>query len=1415
MESKAFHPVVARWFESAFSAPTEAQKRGWPAIRSGAHTLIAAPTGSGKTLAAFLVALDELYSRGLAEGVLPDETVVVYVSPLKALSTDIHLNLAVPLAGIRQGALNDGLTPPPVTTAIRTGDTPSSRRAAMTRKPPHILVTTPESLYLLLTAERSRNMLRTARCVIVDEIHAVLPSRRGSHLALSLERLDHVTGRRLQRIGLSATQRPVECVARFLAGPDPCTIVDLGYRRKMDLALELPSSPLDAVMPHEVWDEIYDRIALLAADHGTTLVFVNARRMAERLARHLAERLGDESVAAHHGSLAQSKRQAAEKALRDGSLKILVATASLELGIDIGSVDLVCQIGSPRSIATFVQRIGRAGHQVDGISKGRLFPITRDDLLECCALLDALDRGELEHVRPLNMPLDVLSQQIVAEASAEEWSLDGLTLLCRRAYPYRNLTRSILDDLVGMLSRGFVTDRGRRGALLYHDAVNGRIKGRKGARLTALTSGGAIPDSADYRVIVEPQQTFVGTVDEDFAVESISGDIFQLGNAAWQIQRIESGTVRVRDAQGAPPTIPFWFGEAPSRSDELSAAVSRLREDAEAHLESRETARAWLGRFSPAAAVQLAEYLCASRHLLGVIPTQRTIVAERFFDASGGMQLIVHAPFGARVNRAWGLALRKKFCRTFNFELQAAATENAVLLSLGPQHSFPLADVFDYLSPDSLRATLTQAVLDAPMFQTRWRWNLNISLAVPRQRGGRKVPPPIQRMQAEDILVAVFPDAAACLENIVGERDVPEHPLVQQTLADCLTLAMDQPQLNAVLGRIRIGSIRCVECDATEPSPLAHEILTASPYAFLDDAPLEERRSQAAYRRRAFEPTSDNILDRRAIDHVIEEVRPKPDDPDQLHDLMLSTGCVKECAGWEAMFRTLVATGRATRGAVKDSGLIFWLPTERLHEGLALWDLTCDPALDPMFESVSREDAATGFVRGVLDTGGPMAQEDVARFLGIDEALARDALLRLEAGGEVLRMANGTWCNRRLLARMHRLTLRKLRAAVEPVSAADFTRFLFAWQKAANGFRGRGLTALSGVIQQMGGYAVQASAWETDVLPLRIGDYDPAMLDTLCYTGRVVWGRATPQTNGESPAPIRSTPIALFFAEDEVTFRRSPTEGSLSSAARRVLDVLEVRGASFMPTIVHVSELLPTQVEAALGELVGRGFVTADGFAGLRVLLTPSDERRRKNSRPRHRRQVPYGMEAAGRWSIVDHSEPEAEEHAENMARTLLLRYGVVFRRLLTREHSMPSWRDLVRVFWRLEARGEMRGGRFVAGFPGEQFALPDAVGLLRRVRKDPSIAAEPSGISGTDPLNLAGILSPGRRIPAIASNRIVYRSGVPVAALVGGEIRMFSDKYKSHELKRALLMQPQTKAVRRDSARTGRRSPRKVPNAS
>ena len=1634
---RSFHPAVAAWFQSAFPAATPAQREAWPAIRRGENVLIAAPTGSGKTLAAFLAAIDELVQEGLA-GTLADETSVVYVSPLKALSNDVRINLEVPIEGIRAQLGRTGLPDVEIRTAVRTGDTPQAERNAMRKRPPHIVVTTPESLYILLGSESGRRMLQTTRTLIVDEIHALVQSKRGSHLALTLERLDALCGRRCTRIGLSATQKPIERVADFLVGapssllpsgdksaglpictpsgarrvramdgpneggsqfadascgtdegphshetsasaePSPqrcalgaarrlsrgergataCTVIDAGHRRARDLAIELTNVPLQPVMSNDAWGLVYDRLAELIGQHRTTLIFANTRRTVERATRHLAERLGKDAVAAHHGSLSKEKRFDAERRLKSGQLRALVATASLELGIDIGEVDLVCQLSSPRSIAAFLQRAGRAGHAVDGISKARLFPTSRDDLVECAALLDAVRRGELDTLRMPPAPLDVLAQQVVAEVACGERGEAELFDMFRGAHPYRDLAREKFNEVLRMLAEGYSTRRGTRAAYLHRDAVNGKLRARRGARMTSLTSGGAIPDTADYDVVLEPQSLRVGSVNEDFAVESIAGDIFQLGNQSYRILKVERGRVRVEDAQGAPPSIPFWLGEAPGRSDELSVAVSRLREEIAARLEPlspRERGRgegsdsiessaaaeppsgaprerkggvftpllpegegkaiAWLideVGLGDAAARQLIDYLAAAHIELGLLPTQSTLAMERFFDESGGMQLIIHSPFGSRLNRAWGLSLRKRFCRSFNFELQAAATEDAIVLSLSTSHSFPLEEVARYLHSNSVHDVLTQALLDAPMFALRFRWNAGAALALPRFAGGAKVPPQIQRMKSEDLLATVFPDQVACLENIVGERKIPDHPLVAQTLQDCLYDAMDLEGLTGLLKRLESGEVRIVARDLTAPSQLAAEILGARPYAFLDGAPLEERRTQAVSSRGFVDAQSAEDLgklDADAIAAVREEAWPAPRDADEMHEALLALGAVAERdiqrnPAWQGLLQELANAGRATElsaspvhgggganrrarsagwgesgensppppsapspasGGRENPGLPpLWVAAESLPMWQAIHpDAILHPATEAPAEFAAkpwtREDALVEILRARLGCTGPILAGELACTFDVDDSDVAIALAALEREGIAMRgrftpaasiqnSAHGRagesaaspadsasvarlgrdrlpdargrmpdasvkdeeWCDRHLLARIHRRTLQRLRREIEPVAPRDFLRFLADWQHVAPDTKLRGPDALAAVLAQLEGFEAPAGVWESQLLPARVAGYDIAWLDALCGSGRIAWTRLRASAGGTHASPVRASPIVLLPRKqlpiwNAIGAQANPEPPSLSSRAQAVIEFLTQHGASFFGEIADGVRLLKVELEDALGELVGAGMVGADSFVGLRALLQPASKRKHPRQR-RLARHLLNGIEDAGRWSLVRRSgfsplppgegarstggisatrsvgaiaalraaSPEGRgEHVEHIARVLLRRWGVVFWKLLEREAGwLPPWRELRRVYQRLEARGEIRGGRFVEGVVGEQFALPEAVEALRRARKREHDGAF-IAISGADPLNLVGGVLPGAKVPSVAGSRIVYRDGLPVATLVAAEVTL------------------------------------------
>ena len=1495
MPLSRFHPVLRDWFVDKFREPTDPQRLAWPSIAAGRHTLIAAPTGSGKTMAAFTVPLDRLLRQAVS-GELIDSVDVLYVSPLKALSNDIRRNLVAPLLEIEEAARAAGLNPTPIRVAVRTGDTPQSERQAMLKRPPQILVTTPESLYLLLTSAKSRDILRTVRTVVVDEIHALARDKRGSHLTLSLERLDALCPTPPARIGLSATQRPMDEIARFLIGsgnvePDGtprCEIVDVGHLRTLDLGLEVPPSELEAVCSHEQWGEVYEQIVRLIQTHRSTLVFVNTRRLAERVTHHLSELLGEEAVASHHGSLSREMRHSAEQRLKEGQLKAVVATASLEMGIDVGYIDLVIQIGSPRSIATFLQRIGRAGHSLGAVPKGRLFPLTRDELVECLALLRAARSGRLDTIEIPQKPLDILAQQIVAAAAADEWDEDALFALCRRAWPYRGLLRSEFDELVKLLHEGMSVSQ-RHGMHLFRDGVNKKLRARRHARLTALMNGGAIPELADYRVVTAEDRTYLGTVNEDFAIESLAGDVFLLGNMSWRIQHVRGGEVVVSDAQGAPASIPFWLGEAPGRTDELSTEVSELRQELDARItigpaftataapqlppsaepeafaddyailakpkrgrvkqqklfgvkpkqsraEVREIASVglaerraveppkpespslppeitadtrpafeWLQAECPTeewALEQAVRYVAAQKAAVGFVPTRWKILFERFFDESGGMQIVIHAPLGARVTRAWGLAMRKRFCRSFDFELQASADDDGFVLAVGPQHSFPIDALFKMLNSSNGEHLLTQALLAAPMFETRWRWNASRALVVPRMKAGKKVPPHMQRFKADDFLGAVFPAKTGCFENHHGDIELPDHPLVRQTIRDCHTEAMDLARWLAMLDDYRDGRIEFHSLDTREPSPMSHELVNANPYAFLDDAPLEERRARAVSIRRG--TTIDAVrdlgrLEPAAIEQVREEAWPLVRDADELHDVLLSLVVVPAETGgaWRGWFDQLRRAGRATTLRTPE-GRTLWLAAEKQPAAVALFAgsvlETEIPLAGDLAASVEDTVAATAVLRGWLPCLGPTSVAKLAALLGLAESRVGAALDSLEGEGVAMRgtftaeghaaAAGGAkhpeWCDRRLLARIHRLTLDGLRKQIKPVEIADYLRFLVRHQRLTPDLRLRGRAGLREAIDQLQGLEIPAGAWESRVLAARIDDYDPLWLDELSLSGEVVWGRLRPPRRDEEDGPSsvglsRVMPIALASRGDLpwlMPADRKPEEVPLRGNALDVLEMLKQRGALFYNDLLGLTKLLPGHLDAGLYELAAQGLVSSDAFGAVRALAA-QDRKQATRVRLRARRRRVGSVTMAGRWSQFPGylTEVTAEERAQKWAWHLLKRWGVVFRDLLERESCAPPWWQLVQQYRRMEARGEIRGGRFVGGVGGEQYALGDAVEKLRRVREQPT-AEQWTILSAADPLNLTGILLPGARVPATAGNSLAMCDGRVVAVEQAGEVR-------------------------------------------
>ncbi|MCP5345011.1 MAG: DEAD/DEAH box helicase [Pseudomonadales bacterium] len=1442
MPLTAFHPASRAWFTAQYGAPTPAQAQAWPAIAAGRHTLISAPTGSGKTLAAFYAVIDRLISQG-QQTTLPRATTVLYVSPLKALSNDIHRNLEVPLKGLSGQLLQDGYMPLDIQVAVRTGDTTPAERQRMLRTPPHILVTTPESLYLLLTSEGGRQMLRSVDTLILDEIHAMLGDKRGAHLALSIERLEQLVARPLQRIGLSATQRPIDLVSHYLVGNRPgqdCVVVDTGHRRALDLRLEVPGSPLSALMSNEVWEELYQRLVQLIESHDTTLVFVNTRRLSERLALALTDRLGEGLVSSHHGSMSKEHRHTAEQKLKEGRLKVLVATASMELGIDVGSVDLVVQFSSPKSIAKFLQRVGRSGHSVRGTPKGILFPLTRDDLAECTALLHSIHEGQLDRILMPEQPVDILAQQIVAEIAAsrgesdgvgeDSWSLDALYALVCRAWPYRDLKREEFNDIVRMLADGYSTRLGRKGAYLHLDVINNRVSARRNARLTALTNGGAIPDMFEYQVVLDPDDTVVGSLNEDFALETLPGDIFTLGSHSWQLLRVDGLKVRVRDAQGARPSIPFWFGEGPGRTDELSAAVSTLRETIDRFLAESSAAEAvqWLVQtlgLPVSAAQQLVDYLQAGRNALEVMPTRETLVMERFFDEVGDMHVVIHSPFGSRLNRAWGLALRKRFCRTFNFELQAAANEDSIVISLGSVHSFALEEVYHYLQSATVEDVLVQALLDAPMFEVRWRWNATRALAIQRNRSGKRVPPQFQRMDAEDLVAHVFPDQIACFENIQGKREVPDHPLVNQTIHDCLTEAMDIEGLLELVHGIESGALTLVARDLREPSPFAQEIINARPYAFLDDAPFEERRTNAIRNRSWLDPAetqSFSVLDPVAIAQVREEVWPLVRSVEELHDALYTVAYMTadevRAHGYTKLFDTLVAQGRCCAAQVGERG--FRVAAERLPCFRAVFpEAVCEPQLrlpQALLEPEWEADAALReLLRRRLEALGPVSLGALVEETGLARSQVEVGLIGLETEGFAFRGRfspeeggeEQQWCERRLLQRIHRYTIESHRQSIQPVSLQCYMRFLFdlhelrvqrvpAKPVLVPG-TGEGQGVLQRSLTRLDGLAAPATLWESDILPARVPAYDPAWLDVMCISGRLMWGRLQRATDKGSTSsetrksgPVKSTPITLMLRQnqdiwDTLTHLQNGDAVSvpaLSPGARSIEQDIMQHGASFFDQISRRTGLLRSQIEQGLAELVSAGRISSDGFTGLRALLTPDS--RKPGGHGNARRRASFGVEDAGRWSLMQelHAEPEAALNDEQLDRLIMIyleRWGVLFRRVLERESAAPPWRVLLQRLRLMELQGVLRGGRFIAGVGGEQFALPETVTRLRQFGKNQDAAQRSSeyvSLAAADPVNLLHILLPETRLPRLAKNRVLYKDGLPLAVLEKNEVRFLRE---------------------------------------
>lgn len=1507
-----FHPAVAEWFRRRFEAPSRAQILGWPviadAIRPPGHdVLLCAPTGSGKTLAAFMWAINRLIVEAEA-GALRDEVSVLYVSPLKALANDIRLNLEEPLNGVREVAGEMGRTLAPIRAGLRTGDTPANERIAMLRRPPHILVTTPESLFILLTSARFREKLGAVRYIIVDELHAVAGDKRGAHLALSLERLERMVRRggapRPVRIGLSATLNPIETLAAFLAGaevaadgertPRPIRIVRADdTRRELDLAVIAPGPELGALATHPHWEAMYDTIASLIREHRTTLVFTLSRRWAERIALALQKRVGTDAVMAHHGSLARAERLAAEQRLKRGELKAIVATASLELGIDVGAVDLVCQIDSPKSISAAIQRVGRSGHSLGATPKGRFFALTIDDLIECAAAVRAIRLGHLDEVEvPLN-PLDVAAQQIVAiTADEEDIAEDELLRLLRSSHSYGALAAETLRQLIEEMATQLPERIQGAAPKIFYDRGARRVRPRRGARLAAITSGGTIPEAGNYDVVIAAEGRKVGDVEEDFAQESMRGDIFSLGSMPWKILGISKNRLMVEPAPGMAPSLPFWQTEAAGRSPAMSAEVCALRRHLAAFFSddssnlsvSRErsananqvgsspgegsfsfgapaeeqAAAQWLVSecaLDEVAAAQAVAWIRRGVAALGAVPDEKNIIVERFFDGLGGTQIVIHSPFGIRFNRGLGLAIRKRLCQSFDFEIQASAIDDAVLLALNSRHSFPLEEILTTVNSHTARPTLVQAMLDAPMFEVRFRHVATRALAVMRSMRGRKVPAWIQRLRTQELITAIFPRRNACFENRPPALEIPGHYIVGETIRECLQQSADADRMEAVLRGLEDGSIRARFVDSVAPSVFAHRILLAWDYSFLDDGERANRRSRTVTMNRAMaedvfrDEDLSAMISAEAVDRVAAEIggsadSSRPRNSDELYELVRAHGSIRGAAldrqidvETSALAIALERAGRFMRIRVApDSPESFIVAEDAPMFSAAYPDAIFAPphsaasgaAPLPDTARVSLEDARAELVRRALATTVPTTTVALAARLALAPNEVEGILATLEANGAVFRgyfttarpsddansqraasHPNGhaamshenseQWCDRYVLERIHRLTLSRLRSELEPCADHEFAAFRLRWMRVGVDLPASP-EAVRAVLDQLSGLAFDPAFWERAIFPARIREYRPEHLDLLCLSGDLRW---IATSHGE--AGVSAT---LDFPGD-VAFlprrRRLPIVGTAAPADERsvaVYQCLIAHGAQYLDQVAERSGLSERDTLAALWRLAATGLASNDSFGPLRLLSSDSDTARAITDAPRisngsamsamkHDAALRARLKSSlsGRWSAIETAparddnggasgisgDATAFDEVRETAMLLLARHGILTREMLAREPALHSWRTLSFALRRMEYAGTIRRGYFVRALSGEQYALPEALELLRAVRTHNVANEPPIALSAADPANPYGVLLPGCGITREAGNLIVLRGGRVVLGLasrtlVGGD---------------------------------------------
>jgi ATP-dependent Lhr-like helicase len=1359
-----FLPFVDRWFAEAFGEPTEPQRRGWPAIASGRDTLIVAPTGSGKTLAAFLWALDHLHRLGL-EGRLEDRVYVVYVSPLRALNNDIEKNLKEPLAGIRAAAAAEGLRPPEVRMAVRTGDTLAAQRQAMTRRPPHVLITTPESLYILLTAERFRPALAGTRVVIVDEIHALMGGKRGAHLALSLERLQalveaHAPGARPQRIGCSATVSPVEEALAFLTGAtarDPVAI-DAGFSRELDLRVVAAVDDFLTAPSDTVWEASLQEIAELVQAHRTTLVFCQSRRAAERLARDLDDRIGEGRVAAHHGSLSRRGRLDAEHRLKQGELRALVATSSLELGIDIGAIDLVIQVQSSRSVATTLQRIGRAGHRLTQVSKGRIVVTKGEELLEAAAVVRSIRERRLDRIAVPQAPLDVLAQQIVAAVAAESIAVDELYGRFRQAAPYRGLGRDDFVAVVRSLAEPLPADvRGVTPRILW-DRVNDRLHARRGSRLLALTSGGTIPDAGLYDVFVADTDLKVGTLDEEFVTESLPGDVFLLGSNAWRIVTVRAGRVLVEDGHGMSPTIPFWRGEHPARSWDLGLAVGRLRRDAAERLDAPDFA-AWAAAECGAdgrAAAALGAWLRKAGEVLDGVPDDQGIVVESFSDEMGGRHAMIHSVFGMRVNGAWGLALREKMRRLFGLQAEASHVDDGILMSFAPGQVPPDPGRLPTLvPPEELEALLGHALIGSPLFATRFRQAAVRALFIARTQGGQRVPAYLTRLKAD-----------ALLEAVGGQA---EFPVVAETLRECLHDAFDVPRLTRLLERLHDGEMWTRQVDAPLPSPFVYPLLLAWDWAYLDAGHAEERRSDAVVMRKAWSVAPGPLRPDIVATVEAELGRTTPErrarDPNELAAVLDDLGDLDE----DEIADRVVAEPRRLLEALAGEGRV----TSITLGGRRAWI----PATDrDLYAGLDGDDGLERVALRALRTRGPLTAAGLAVRYGVgDEAVAR-VLDRLVARGLVRRgaylegAAGPQYVHVAVLDAIQRRQVHARRvprplAAPEQLSAALLRR-----HHLHPDHRLVGAPGVLAALELLQGEDIPVRVWEQALLPGRVEGYQREWLDRLGLGGEIVW-TVFDVTGGD---PRRSGRVGVALRENLGWLRHRPASPpELDARTKNVLLHLQLRGASFVQDLTRVTGLSTADTLATLWALFWAGLVSPDSFSVIVAgtgppRSTPGAAPPRRRRRRGQSRGVLPQLPLVGRWSAFGDDEPlGAEERDEARARLLLSRYGV-----LARELAGGDWSTLRHTLLRLEYGGEVARGYFVEGLSGEQYALADAL----RDLDAPARRAEPHVlVNMVDPANLWGRLfalsrPDGTRVAAarIPQSWLVFRAGRPVLLAEG-----------------------------------------------